>query len=268
MESLRAQTRLPDELVIACMQDAVEPDLPELPFSVRQFTVGGDALPLARARNRAAGTASGDTLVFLDVDCIASPTLVERFEEACETERGLFLGEVLYLPAGAVTRPLDTAKLDALGVPHPSKPAIPAEGMRPEPETGEFWGLSFALAKATWTALGGMDEAFTGYGGEETELAARLDEKGVPLWWVAGARAYHQHHTVYSPPLHHFDAILTNARRFKHRHGRWCMDYWLGQFAEGGWIAWDRSCEDVEVLRRPTREEIEAARQPDDVRFS
>ena len=51
------------------------------------------------------------------------------------------------------------------------------------------------MRKATWERLGGMDERFVGYGGEETDLAARLDPAGVPLYWTAGARAYHQHHT-------------------------------------------------------------------------
>ena len=53
-----------------------------------------------------------------------------------------------------------------------------------------------------------MDEAYRGYGGEETDLAARLAASGLPTYWVGGARAYHQHHPVHVPPLQHFDAIL------------------------------------------------------------
>ncbi|MEF2549888.1 galactosyltransferase-related protein [Aurantimonas sp. A2-1-M11] len=268
MESLGRQSRRPDELVIACMQPETEADLPEIGIPVRQILVPGDALPLAAARNRAAEAAIGETLVFLDVDCIASSGLVARFTEACSQQDGLFLGEVLYLPGGALGSGLDYAQLDAVGIPHPSKPAMPRTGLRREPDTGEFWGLSFAVRKTTWHRLGGMDERFVGYGGEETDLAARLDPAGVPLFWTAGARAYHQHHRVHVPPLPHFDAILANARRFRAKHGRWCMDYWLGQFAERGLIDWDPAADRLAARRRPTPEETAAARQPDSIRFS
>lgn len=268
MESLCRQSRRPDELVIACMQPAVEADLPDIGIPVRQIVVPGDALPLAAARNRAAEAATGKTLVFLDVDCIASPELVARFTDACAGQDGLFLGEVLYLPGGAVRSGLDYERLDAIGIQHPSKPAMPSTGLRREPNSGEFWGLSFAVRRATWERLGGMDERFVGYGGEETDLAARLDPAGVPLFWTAGARAYHQHHRVHVPPLPHFDAILANARRFRAKHGRWCMDYWLGQFAQCGLIDWDPAGDHLVARRRPTPEETSAARQPDSVRFS
>ncbi|MCK5930936.1 MAG: glycosyltransferase [Fulvimarina manganoxydans] len=268
MRSLAAQTRLPDELVIAFMQEGAEPDLPEIGLPVRALTVPGEALPLAKARNAAAAAAKGDTLVFLDVDCIASPMLVESFERAVASERGLFLGEVLYLPEGAVRAPLDFAALDAAGIVHPSKPAMPQTGWRREPNAGEFWGLSFALRKALWTDLGGMDERFTGYGGEETDLAARLDKAGVPVWWTANARAYHQHHPVHIPPLNHFGSIVENARRFYDTHRRWCMTYWLGQFAETGLIEWTEAGNDIVVLGEPDAAMIAAARQPGHVRFS
>lgn len=268
MESLRRQSRKPDELVIACMQPAIEPDLPEIGIPVRQFTVPGDDLPLAAARNRAAEAAAGETLIFLDVDCVAAPGLVARFADACAETDGFFLGEVLYLPGGAIDGALDFDALDAVGIVHPSKPDMPRTGLRREANTGEFWGLSFAVRKATWERLGGMDERFVGYGGEETDLAARLDPAGVPLYWTAGARAYHQHHTVHVPPLPHFDAILANARRFHAKHRRWCMDYWLGQFAARGLIDWDPAGDELVARRRPTPEELAAARQPDSVRFS
>lgn len=268
MRSLAAQTRPPDELVIAFMQEAAEPDLPEIGLPVRTLTVPGEALPLARARNAAAAAAKGDTLVFLDVDCIANPSLVESFERAVASERGLFLGEVLYLSEDAAIGPLDFKALDVAGIVHPSKPEIPTTGWRREPDAGEFWGLSFALRKTLWNELGGMDERFTGYGGEETDLAARLDEAGVPVWWTANARAYHQHHPVHVPPLNNFGSIIENAQRFHDMHGRWCMTYWLGQFAERGLIEWREAGSDIVVLREPDAAMIAAARQPGHVRFS
>lgn len=108
-----------------------------------------------------------------------------------------------------------------------------------------------------------MDETYVGYGGEETDLAARLAEAGLPTFWVAGARAYHQHHPVHVPPLQHFSAILANASRFRARHGRWCMTYWLDQFRAAGLIAWDAEAPAIRLLRSPSADEIAAALRPD-----
>jgi len=250
---LNRQTRAPDELVIAWMQDAPSP-LPETRFPVRSVLVPGDPMPLAAARNRAAEAARGEQLILLDVDCIPAAGLVERYAATTEAA-GVRLGDVLYLPPGGVER-IDDAALDRVGVRHPAKPELAQDEIRATPSHGELWGLSFALSAANWRRAGGMDERYIGYGGEETDFAARLERAGVTMAWVGGARAYHQHHPIHIPPLQHFDAILRNARLFHATWGRWCMDYWLGQFAERGLIAIDDRT--LTVLRAPTRDEIDA----------
>ncbi len=268
MEGLARQHMMPGELVIAWMQDDRPSKLPEMPFPVRHISVPGEALPLAAARNRAAETATGEVLVFLDVDCIPSPGVVSAYALAARATDGLFLGEVLYLPGDALQNGMDFVALDHMGVPHPSKPSMPCQGLRPEPDHGQLWGLSFALRQKTYAAIGGMDEGFDGYGGEETDFAARLAGANVPFFWVAGARAYHQHHAVHIPPLNHFASILCNAKRFHDRHGRWCMDYWLGQMRDAGFIDWTPDRDTIDILKHPAPADIEAARQPDDRRFS
>ena len=250
---LERQARAPDELVIAWMQDAPLP-LPETRFPVRSVLVPGDPMPLAAARNRAAEAARGEQLILLDVDCIPAAGLVERYAATADAA-GVRLGDVLYLPPGGVER-IDDAALDRIGVRHPAKPELAEDEIRATPSHGELWGLSFALSAADWRRAGGMDERYIGYGGEETDFAARLERAGVTMAWVGGARAYHQHHSIHIPPLQHFDAILRNARLFHATWGRWCMDYWLGQFAERGLIAIDDTA--LTVVRAPTRDEIDA----------
>jgi len=264
MRGLARQTARPRELVIAWMQPEPAADLPDPGCPVRHVVVPGEPMPLAAARNRAAQAAAGDLLIFLDVDCIPSSGLVEAYARAARETEGLFLGEVLYLASGANALPsLDDAILARLGRAHPARPPVPETGLRREPDAGQLWGLSFALPAQAWRSVGGMDEAYLGYGGEETDLAARLAATGLPTYWVGGARAYHQHHPVHVPPLQHFDSILANAVRFRERHGRWCMTYWLGQFREAGLIAWDGDTPDLRVLRRPSAPEIAAALRPD-----
>ncbi len=263
MRGLARQTAAPRELVIAWMQPEAEPDLPDPGCPVRHLHVPGEPMPLAAARNRAAEAACGDLLVFLDVDCIPGRALVAAYAGAAARTDGLFLGEVLYLPPGGLPADSDDATLDRIGRAHPARPPVPEAGLRPEPDSGQLWGLSFALPARAWHAVGGMDESYAGYGGEETDLAARLALSGLPTFWVGGARAYHQHHPVHVPPLQHFAPILANAARFRARHGRWCMSYWLGQFRDAGLIAWDEEAEAIRLLRAPTAPEIAAALRPD-----
>lgn len=268
MEGLALQQSKPAELVIAWMQHEPHPDLPDPGCPVRHVIVPDEALPLAKARNSAAKRATGDFLIFLDVDCIPGRCLVAAYERAGEDNEGLLLGEVLYLPANATDGALDFAKLDRLGVPHPSKPPMPELGVRVEPDVGQLWGLSFALTRQNYFAVGGMSELFEGYGGEETDFATRLGDFGLPFFWTAGARCYHQHHPISVPPLQHFDAILRNAALFHERHGRWCMDYWLDQFQKLGLIAWSAGASEIRLLRRPTLAEMATAASDDARLFS
>lgn len=271
MKSLESQQQRPDELVIAWMQPAREIDLPETAFPVHHVMIEGEALPLARARNAAVEAASFEALVFLDVDCIASPALIARYHHALLTRSALYIGEVHYLPADAVryedSGEIDLERLAELGERHPARPALPPQALYHEPDHGQLWGLSFGLRRTDHLRAGGMDEGYVGYGGEETDYAWRLAAAGIPLYWVGGALAWHQHHPLYAPPYPHLEAIVANARRFHARWGHWCMDYWLGQFRDAGIIAWSPDADDIQMLRAPTDQEIRAARLPQSARY-
>jgi len=260
IRGLGAQQHVPCELIIAYMQPEPHRGLPPCPCPVVEVHVEGGPLPLAAARNLAARRASGSMLVFLDVDCVPSPSLVYRYAEALETTPGVFMGEVYYLPAlgeAGMPLPLDYAWLDTVGFPHPAKPTF-SPGLERVDDHGQLWGLSFAIDRGTFFACGGMDERFVGYGAEETDFAATLHAHDVTLYRVSDARCYHQHHAVYRPPLHHLESIVHNAALFYAKWGRWCMEYWLEQLARAEYIRW--TSDHIEILRRPSPQEIEAAR--------
>ena len=266
IRGLNEQTVPPAELVIAYMQPRPALDLPETAFPVRNVLVDRPHLPLAEARNAAARSASYRRLIFLDVDCIPGPRLVESYLEGLRDTDGVLQGEVVYLPDLGDEPPFDYALFDREGRPHPSRPPIPADGLIEEPDMGMLWGLNFAMHRRLFLKVGGLDERYVGYGGEETDFARGLAEQGARLHWCGGARAYHQHHAVMRPPLQHFGNIVRNARLFREKWGEWCMDYWLDQFEERGLIL--RNRERITVLRQPTPAEMRAARCDGDVLFS
>ncbi|KAA9090044.1 glycosyltransferase [Microbacterium radiodurans] len=217
-------------------------DPPELDAE-RILTVppGAAGLRLAAARNAGAREAAGagaELLIFLDADCVPGADLVRRYRSAHDEHRDAVLcGPVTYLPAGAG---LGADELRAATAPHPARP-VPAPGevqRAGEEEYPLFWSLSFALGAETFAAVGGFDDAYEGYGGEDTDFAFALRSAGVPLLWVGGADAYHQHHPTTSPPWQHLDDILRNGEIFARRWGRWPMDGWIEAFAAAGAIAW------------------------------
>lgn len=250
---LRRQVREPDVFVAVAMDDpgvaatVDECGPPAAQIAVPSVAGSEEGLPLAAARNaggRAAIAAGADTLIFLDVDCIPSPGLVQRYAEVLASERSspaptvpvptVAAGEVAYLPAVAHPRDYRGADLAALARPHPARPVLRPGEVRLADDLRLFWSLSFGIGAADWHRLGGFDEGYVGYGAEDTDFGQQLGAAGGRLLWVGGAAAYHQDHPSPNPPLHHLDSIVTNANRFHRRWGWFPMEGWLAQFAALG----------------------------------
>ena len=254
---------LPDELVIVDM--GTQPlESPQAAFPVRVLRLPSEGLPLAQARNLAARQARSDRLVFLDVDCIPAPDLLAKLSQALDEQDALICADVRYLPAVPASQDWTEAALRNSGLAHPVR-SFPSHGLRREANPGLFWSLAFGIRKTTFERLGGFDERFTGYGAEDTDFGFRTEAAGVPLLFLGGAGAYHQHHGVYDPPLQHVGDIVRNASLFHHLWGVWPMEDWLARFNEMGLIAFrsDR----IELLRAPNDREMVQARKPGDARF-
>lgn len=246
----------PTALVVVQMNEAPRA-LHSSRFPIQVQAVEGDGiLPLAAARNAAVAAAPGEALVFLDVDCIPAPDLLDVYRRALAARPdALHQGFVHYLPAGVAEGDWTPEALLASGVVHPLHRDRPSGEMIPHPL---FWSLNFACTRATFSRIGGFDEGYRGYGGEDTDFAFRARDAGVPVY-QAEARAFHQYHPTYHPPLNHFASILENARRFQARWGLWPMEGWLREFAAAGFIHFDER-RGIEELRVPTAAEIAACR--------
>lgn len=218
---------------------------------VRVELAADGPLPLAAARNAGAAAAlatGADVLIFLDVDCVPAPSLVAAYTAAVRGESGpaLHCGVVQYLDDG-----VDAGRI------HPADLAGRAHPARPQPGPGEslesadwqlFWSLSFAVSAGTWRRLGGFDEDYLGYGGEDTDLGYRAFREGVGLRWLGGADAFHQYHESPSPPVRHLVDIVRNATIFHRRWGFWPMLGWLRAFAEMGLARYDQDRDRWQVV--------------------
>jgi hypothetical protein len=120
----------------------------------------------------------------------------------------------------------------------------------------------FAVRRTSFERLGGFDETFRGYGGEDTDFAFRARDAGVPLLFTGSTRAFHQHHAIHDPPLNHFYDIVANAERFHARHRFWPMEGWLDAFAGMGLIEPPGAGPHLRVIRAPSEAEIAASACP------
>ena len=175
---------------------------PATPLDVRIVRQKRRGFGLARARNNGARAASHDILVFLDNDMIP--------------EAGLLAAHARWhhAVADALTfgfRTVAPAHVNADAVRRHSGPLKDLFGTedyrsRREPllmQTADLTshddslfnavlGFNFAMRRCFYDAVGGSDETFARYGGEDTELAYRAYVRGGVIVPVRDARAWHQ----------------------------------------------------------------------------
>ena len=233
---------------------SLDPEPPMLAgATVLHMPVGADEpLPLAAARNAGIEWAAerSELILCLDADCLPEPRmggLLAR-AHAAAGDGWLLSGPVGRLgprpEAGALPDREELVGSRRRTVAGP-RPVPAANWLLAEPRAELFWSLSFAVSARDHRRIGGFDEAYVGYGAEDTDYAFRAREAGIGLLWVGGAWAHHQHHPVSSPPVEHLDEIVANARRFRARWGTWPMPGWLREFRDLGLVDWDAAGEEL-----------------------
>lgn len=217
-----------------------------------------DRIAYSHARNAGAKAARGDRLLFCDADTIATPRVGQRIHDALDDVDALLTVDVRYLaPDADLAQPIE--QLSGSARRHPRRPDPPDDESIDTTLRHELvWGLCMAMRTSTFEEVGGFDEDYVGYAGEDTDLARTVHGTGRPAGLVGGATVLHQHHDSFEPPLHQMSATLLNAERYRAKWGVWPMEGWLVGFEQLGLIT--RHDQRIEVHRLPTTDEIDAHR--------
>ncbi|MGB6151344.1 MAG: glycosyltransferase [Pricia sp.] len=253
LNGLRQQTRPPYEVIIVEMGDGLELD-DNYPFllEVIDFNRSWDFIPLAAARNLGAECSRTEQLIFLDVDCIPASTFCEKIFHASATKDALVMGSPRYLLRGDLAK--GKKSLIDNSILHPLRPKI--KGLSEETCYELFWSLCFAMPKQQFEYVGGFDESYQGYGGEDTDFALEVKRTGIPFY-LSDAEVYHQQHPIYIPPLNHLEAIVKNSNIFYSKWKYWPMVDCLSEFAAMDYILWENAQNrPIQIKSRPSKDDV------------
>ncbi|MDR2871363.1 MAG: glycosyltransferase family 2 protein [Xanthomonadaceae bacterium] len=232
LTSVAAQRVLPGEVIIA--DDGSHSDTLELlrtiaetfPVPLRHVWQEDLGFRAARCRNRGIAASSGDYVILIDGDMVLHPAFVQDHIALArsdsflqggrlklntrETERLLTGGKPVFAPwIDADFRAFDaTRRLYAF-----RQPWL-AHWKAGKRKGGRIMSCNMSFWRKDLLWINGFDERMEGYGAEDRELAARLDNAGVrkrQLKWAA--LACHLEHSSRGPPDTN-DMSLPNNRLF------------------------------------------------------
>ncbi|MGB3151279.1 MAG: glycosyltransferase [Maribacter sp.] len=251
---LNKQSVPPAEVIVVNLGSDI--DLPknlDYPIALMTYPEEWTLMPIAAARNLGAKYADNKNFIFLDVDCIPSEGFYQTMEADLNSTNGLVMG----LPRYMLGKTVDCLPWDMLlsrSVLHPARPKVCS--LRKETCYELFWSLCFGISKTSYERIGGFDENFVGYGGEDTDFAKTAEQLSIPFFLNA-AVVYHQQHPIYVPPLNHLEAIVANSNYYYSKWGEWPMQDCLTDFTNMAYIHWNaKHCSRIEIRKLPSQEKI------------
>lgn len=182
--------------VIVCddgMDSAANLVMHEFPFA---RWVKGPAKGPAANRNKGAGEARGEWLVFIDDDCMAYNNLIQTYQQLCQKA-----ADSISAFEGAVVGVEMRTRYD-------HHAPINIDG-------GNFWSANIAIRKTLFDLIGGFDEAFTIPCLEDEDLYIRL-LKHTQIPFLRNAVVIHPWKT--GTIKHKLPAILLAHQYFYQKH--------------------------------------------------
>ncbi|MBC7724714.1 MAG: glycosyltransferase family 2 protein [Burkholderiaceae bacterium] len=197
LASLARQT-YPAHLIEVIVVDDGSPEPPTVPPGVRLLRQRDDGFRAAAARNAGAAVARGTVLCFLDADTSPEPGYIAALSRLPALAPDVVtIGRRLHADLDRADHTLPGVPVEIAGPQHPlPDPAWLREHyvatnnlLQADDRSYRYViGAVLACSRALFAEVGGFDETFTTYGGEDWEWAYRA--------WLAGALLAHEPRAV------------------------------------------------------------------------
>lgn len=189
------------DVVVADDGSRTLPDPGPRPYPVRVVAQTGQGFRAAAARNLGARAARGTVLCFLDADTVPEPGYVSAVVRRIADGADLVVGRRRHADLGATT-PAQLRRWLLEGVGAPEVLAEPAwladayartDDLRSAGDDAYRFVISAVLSttRRLFDEVGGFEEAFRAYGGEDWEFAHRCWLRGADLVHARDAVAWH-----------------------------------------------------------------------------
>lgn len=222
LASLAAQTRVPDEIVVAddgsdaATVAVLERMLPACGRPAKMVRQEKDGFRAAAARNLAIRASTGDYLLFLDCDIVLMPEAVAVHARHAEARR-LVCGHRALLDEAATNAllaatPMPLAADWELAWSAADQRSLAAAARQfqrhaalrrwhlARPHKPKLLSCHFSLPREDVFRVNGFDENFVGWGYEDDDFGRRLYKAGVaPFSVMESARALHLWHPSLAP---------------------------------------------------------------------
>jgi glycosyltransferase involved in cell wall biosynthesis len=192
LASVRAQRRMPDEVIIADdgsgeeTRRLIERESASFPVPLRHIWHEDSGFRLATIRNKSMAAAVGEYLIQVDGDLVLHPAFVDA--HTTFARRGSYAqGSRAMLDAKRTSDALASGRLEvsafSAGVRNRANalylPALAALVGGPTDPLDRTRGCNMAFWRDDIVRVNGYNEAIEGWGREDSELAARLQNAGV-----------------------------------------------------------------------------------------
>lgn len=179
IESLLNQTRVPNEILV--IDDGSTDNSASIIEKYNVKLIKHETNKgLAEARNTGIKNASGDILIFVDVDAYADPKLIESLLEGYSNEKVAGVG-------GQGIESNIQNVYDLWRKLHASQ----SSGDKIIKNGGTLWGLSSSFKRNVLIEVGGFDP-FYKTNAEDVDIGIRIKNKGYHLVYMPAAKVYHQ----------------------------------------------------------------------------
>lgn len=162
------------------------------PYKLKYAWQPDEGFRLARVRNCGWRIAEADRVVFTDHDLVPNPDCLAMYDTFRRKEEVGIAGYIGWIDE-SIHRSFGIEQICSLGS---------FDQYMTEPERRNLskynylvlWGGNMSLPRRVLQEVGGFDEDFKAYGGEDTDLALRLHRMRVPIVTLPQAKMFHLNH--------------------------------------------------------------------------